>query len=429
MEAQPQPRIPGIRKQYPCPDCGRNFKRNSHLVRHKRLHTGEKPYKCPDCGKSFRQSTDVNTHRRIHTGETPYRCNQCGKSFRYRSGLLKHLRCHEGETTYNCLECGKSFSQSLVSTLQGCQEGMNPYKCPECEENVQMNSNLIVHLTATAAGEPYICPDCGKSFGCSFQLIRHRSLHTRFLIPNPDTLCSLDQGIEPLLSDCQDTEERENSGSICEAGDDTVTKKHEEENPQQECFSFTKSHMTLLERLQGLAPQRPPKADMERPKLKRWQWKRSGKTRDESTKNGTPGSPECESLLCSDRKHLCFVCGKRFRYESHLVAHERIHTGEKPFQCSTCKKNFRDRSDLGKHQKIHAGEKPYKCLECGKSFHHQLTFIRHQRIHPREAASEQSCVYFAILPSYHTGVEISMGAETESPEALNFHFKQKEHPG
>ncbi|XP_062978290.1 zinc finger protein OZF-like [Elgaria multicarinata webbii] len=422
MEVLPQPRIPGVRKQYPCPDCGRNFKRNSHLVRHKRLHTGEKPYKCPDCGKSFRQSTDVNTHRRIHTGETPYHCNQCGKSFRYRTGLVKHLRCHEEEKPHSCLECGKSFNRSLVSsTRQRCLVGGKSYKCPDCNKKCE-NSNLVVHLGVPTAKETYRCPDCGKGFSCSFQIIRHRSLHTRFLLPNTNALCSLDSDVTPLLSDHQDAEEKESPGSLCEAcDDDVVAKKHEEE----EDFTPAQSYRTLLGRLQGLDSQWR-EAYKEKPDFERWQWKQPGITGGESPTNETDDSPVCERLFGSERRHLCFMCGKRFRFESHLITHERIHTGEKPFQCSTCKKSFRDKSDLSKHQKVHSGEKPYKCLDCGKSFHHQLTFIRHQRLHPRERASEQGNVYLAILPSYHTGAEISIGGGTKPPETLGYNFKQKD---
>ncbi|XP_044307867.1 zinc finger protein 271-like [Varanus komodoensis] len=421
MDVLPQPRITGIKKQYPCPECGRNFKRNSHLIRHKRLHTGEKPYKCPDCGKSFRQSTDVNTHRRIHTGETPYHCNQCGKSFRYRTGLVKHLRCHEEEKPHSCLDCGKTFGHSLVTGIrQRCLVGEQSYKCPDCVKKCE-NSNLVVHLTVPVTEEPYGCPDCGKGFGGSFQIIRHRRLHTRFQLPNPTTLCSLDLDVSPLLSDHLDAEEGENPGRFCEACDHIVAKNHGEE----ETFTPAKSYRTLLGRLQGLSSQSHT-AYKERLDFERWQCKRPGLAGGEFPMNERENPPGCERLFCSERRHLCFMCGKRFRFESHLITHERIHTGEKPFQCSTCKKSFRDRSDLSKHQKIHSGEKPYKCLDCGKSFHHQLTFIRHQRLHPRERACEQGNVYLAILPSLHTGTEVTPGGETKPSETLGYNFKQKD---
>ncbi|NXK90497.1 CKR1 protein, partial [Formicarius rufipectus] len=51
-----------------CGECGKSFSHKSALVKHRKIHSGDRPHACPDCGKGFIQRSDLTIHRRVHTG-------------------------------------------------------------------------------------------------------------------------------------------------------------------------------------------------------------------------------------------------------------------------------------------------------------------------------------------------------------------------
>ncbi|KND01280.1 uncharacterized protein SPPG_03090 [Spizellomyces punctatus DAOM BR117] len=55
-------------RSFVCSTCYQGFYRQEHLVRHNRIHTGEKPYPCLEhsCGRRFGRSDELARHQKVH---------------------------------------------------------------------------------------------------------------------------------------------------------------------------------------------------------------------------------------------------------------------------------------------------------------------------------------------------------------------------
>ncbi|XP_069082565.1 zinc finger protein 766-like [Pleurodeles waltl] len=75
--------------------------------------------------------------------------------------------------------------------------------------------------------------------------------------------------------------------------------------------------------------------------------------------------------------HACAVCQKTFPRAYHLRRHQKVLSGESPYQCTECEQSFTHQRYLTAHQASHGGTKRFNCAQCSKLFSSQKNLSQH----------------------------------------------------
>ncbi|XP_039378542.1 zinc finger protein 271-like [Mauremys reevesii] len=422
-----------------CSKCDRDFLRRSDLVRHCRVHSGERPYRCNRCSKGFRRRSHLNEHLRTHTGEKPFQCSLCPKSFSRRSTLNKHQeihakerprrraerprepawqndlpkprrackadkaypsgrghatfstlgpvaqhkRTHAGGKPFPCGVCGKSFStRSYAAKHERAHLEEWPYPCALGPESFTGQQALARRQRVPSGEKPFPCGLCGRWFRRRSHLSDHLRTHTGEK-PFRCSLCPKSFTRRSTLNKHQETHAR--PGLRVARDRDPLHKLPRRSHPAAKPYPCGRCHKSFSTRAYALRHERSHTE--ERPGLPGVGDQSFGRqTRTVKHETGPQGEEPCwpqghgngvwsQSLAFKERPFP--GASVLGRAPEHLPAPAK----DKPYPCPLCPQSFRSPLALKRHQPSHTEEKPFSCSLCDKQFRRRSYLNVHRRVH------------------------------------------------
>uniref|UniRef100_A0A915D076 Uncharacterized protein n=1 Tax=Ditylenchus dipsaci TaxID=166011 RepID=A0A915D076_9BILA len=165
-------------KPYKCGQCDFRCRNKANLVTHCRVHSGEKPFKCSECNKGFSTRPAFQQHMNAHSEDRPFVCDQCDFATKYQSHLISHRRIHTGDLFRCEVEAVTTpHPRKPTSCPFANASGCALHQCRTCHRSFIEKSHLVRHERIHLVDKPFKCDSCDYASSRRDKLKEHILKH------------------------------------------------------------------------------------------------------------------------------------------------------------------------------------------------------------------------------------------------------------